>query len=266
MTEIGQAQLRQEEMDIALWQTPPSELDDATTSKLSQLASASTDKAVGHQAVGDGSSLPDLGSLGAFGTWESVATTIWHKAESISGFDPGSTTFNVFVWSHFIEKFGTIPFFLRYTTDYVTLGSISSLSLRPVVAAAWDLLQPFVTRENSGAVTTTIRKMAQLAVENKVGGAEKSSNQMLGVLSRYHNNLYLGLVTTVVKMNYKEGKGYEPLQQAIQMYRGYGLLDFDKCKRHADNLLEWDGQDVTRWACGANSASLPPNQSPAWDQ
>jgi hypothetical protein len=66
-------------------------------------------------------------------------------------------------------------------------------------------------------------------------------------------------------MQYKSGKGYEQLQQSLKIYRGYGVLDFDKCKRHADRLLEWDGQDVDEWEKEAASYPKPPNDSPAWN-
>ncbi|HEX6356336.1 hypothetical protein [Actinophytocola sp.] len=264
MTEISQSQLRREAVEIALWQMPSPEPDAATMSALSQFDSGSNDQAVGNNAAGDGSSLPDLGPLSSFGSWESVASTIVHKAETISGFNPGSPNFDPVAWDNFLKKFSTIPFFLTYTYDNRN-ASISSLSLEKGVEAVSDLIQNLMTPENFQGIVTSIKKMATLALQNK-GQSEKNSNQQVGVLSRHASQLYLGAVRTDVAMEYKSGKGYEQLQQTLNIYRGYGVLDFDKCKRNSDKLLGWDGQDVDDWEKGTASASKSPNDSPAWNQ
>ncbi|NKE62037.1 hypothetical protein FXN61_36910 [Lentzea sp. PSKA42] len=263
MTKISESQLRREAVEIALWEMPSPEPDAATMSKL-PLDTGSKDQAVGNNAVGDGSSLPDLGPLSSFGTWESVASTIVHKAETLSNFNPGSSNFDPVAWNNFLQKFSTIPFFLTYTYDN-RQASISSLSLKNAVDAVSDLIQNIMTPENFDGIVTSIKKMGTLALENE-GQTEKNSNQQVGVLSRHASQLYLGAVRTEVAMEYKSGKGYEQLQQSLYVYRGYGVLDFDKCIRNASTLLAWDGQDVDQWAGGTDSATLPPNQSPAWNQ
>jgi hypothetical protein len=58
-------------------------------------------------------------------------------------------------------------------------------------------------------------------------------------------------------------RGVEPPRN-LTIYRGYGALDFDKCKRHAVTLLEWAGQDVDEWVRSTNSYAVSPNCSPAW--
>jgi hypothetical protein len=264
MTEIS-PQLRREAVEIALWQMPSPKPDAATMSTLSQFDSGSSDQAVGNDVAGDGSSLPDLGPLSKkFEWWESVASTIAHKAVTISGFNPGSPYFDPVTWNNYISKFSTIPFFLTYTSDYRT-ASISKVSLKNAVDAVSDLVKNIMTPENFEGIVTTLQKIATLAIENE-GQTQKNSNQQLGVLSRHAGKLYLGVVRTEVEMQYKSGKGYEQLQQTLNVYRGYGDLDFSMCRGHADTLFEWGFKNVDDWAGEPASASKPPNDSPAWNQ
>ncbi|GAA1934772.1 hypothetical protein [Kitasatospora viridis] len=264
MIEISQSQLRREAVELALWRTPAPELEVGAIAALALIDSVGKDQAVGNKAAGDGSSLPDLGPLASFGSWESVASTIMHKAESASAFNPESTTFAPAAWSNFLQKFSTIPFFLTYTYDTRT-ASISALSLEKGVNAVSDLIQNVMTPDDFEGVMTTIRKMATLAIQNE-GQAQKKSNQQVGVLSRKAGKLHLAVVRTEVEMEYKSGKGYEQLTQTIDVYRGYGVLDFDKCERNAGTLLKWDHRTVGDWESGTASAPLPPNQSLAWDE
>ncbi|MET7357241.1 hypothetical protein ABZS76_02210 [Streptomyces sp. NPDC005562] len=263
MTEISQSQARREAAELALWETPSPEPDAAALSLLSRFDSGSDDQGVGNNAVGDGSRLPDLGALSDFGSWESVAATIVHKAESVSGFDPGGTTFDLKSWNNFLTKFASIPLCLQYTYDYRE-ASISSLSLKSALDAVDDLLKSFMSPENYLAIVESIKKVGQLALSTE-RQTQKNSNQQIGCLSVHASKLYLGVVRTTVSMEHKKGKGYEQLTQSLQVYRGYGVLDFDKCRRSADKLLDWDGKDVDDWANGTASASQQPNQSPAWD-
>jgi hypothetical protein len=264
MTEISQAQLSREAVEVALWELPPPELDAATRDAIRELDSGDKDQAVGNKAGGDGSQLPDLGALSSFGSWESVGSTIVHKAVTLSGFNPGSATFDPVAWNKFIEKFATIPFFLTYTFDNRN-ASITKLSLKNAVDAVSDLVQNFMTPQNFEGIVTTIKKIGTLALENQ-GQSQKNTNQQVGVLSRHASALYLGAVRTDVSMEYKKGKGYEQLQQSLTVYRGYGVLDFNKCQRHSATLLKWDGQDVDDWENQTASAPKPPNESPAWNQ
>ncbi|MGY1937711.1 hypothetical protein [Nocardia gipuzkoensis] len=267
MTEISQSQLRQEAVEIALWQMPCPEPDAATMSVLSQFDSGSQDLAVGNSAVSDGSSLPDLGPLKDFNTWESVAATLMCKAESISGFNPASPDFDPTAWNNYLYKLSTMPFFLSYQSrNRVVAQAISALSLKNGLYAATDLVASIVTPQNLNDIVTTIKKMGELAVENKTQ-EQKNNNQQVGLLSRHGGNLYLGAVRTAVVMKYKESKrGYEQLTQDLTYYCGYGVLDFDKCKRIASTLLDWGRCDVSGWVNGTASASMPPNNSPAWNQ
>ncbi|MEV7551871.1 hypothetical protein AB0N89_19790 [Amycolatopsis sp. NPDC089917] len=264
MSTISQSQSRREAVEVALWQMPSPESDAATMALISDVEAGDNDQAVGNKAGGDGSLLPDLGPLAKFNSWESVGSTIVHKAVTLSKFNPGSATFDPVAWNNFLQKFSTIPFFLTYTFDN-RYASISKISLEKGVSAVSDLVENIMTPENFQGIVTTIKKIATLALENE-GQKQKNSNQQVGVLSRHHSSLYLGAVRTDVQMEYKSGKGYEQLRQDINVYRGYGVLDFDKCKRNAETLLKWDGQDVDDWEKDTASAAKPPNGSPAWNQ
>ncbi|KZB86008.1 hypothetical protein [Amycolatopsis regifaucium] len=263
MSAISQSQVDREALEVALWQTPFPELEAVAADVRSRFDSDSNDQAVGNKAGGDGSSLPDLGPLSKFGSWESVASTIVHKSVTLSKFNPGSANFDPVAWNNFLYKFSTIPFFLTYTYDNRN-ASISKISLEKGVNAVSDLVENIMTPENFQGIVTTIKKIATLALENE-GQKQKNSNQQVGVLSRHNQNLYLGAVRTEVEMEYKSGKGYEQLQQTLKVYRGYGVLDFEKCKRNAETLLKWDGKDVEEWENETASAPKPPNQSPAWN-
>ncbi|GAA3487068.1 hypothetical protein [Streptomyces cremeus] len=263
MTDISTSRLHREALELALWETSSPQPDAASASLLSQFDSGSDDQGVGNNVVGDGSRLPDLGPLSDFGSWESVAATIVHKAESVSGFDPGGTNFDLKAWNAFLTKFATIPLCTQYTYDYRE-ANISSLSLKNAIDAVDDLVKSFMSPENYLGIVESIKKVGQLALSTQKQ-TQKNSNQQIGCLSVHASKLYLGAIRTTVSMEHKKGKGYEQLAQTLQVYRGYGVLDFDKCKRSADKLLAWDGKDVDEWANETASASQKPNDSPAWD-
>ncbi|WHT22972.1 hypothetical protein N8J89_18445 [Crossiella sp. CA-258035] len=264
MTEISQSQSGQEALAIALWQTPFPEPDTGTISELSQSDAPSQEQVVGNIAVGDGSVLPDLGAdLSKFGSWESVGSTIVHRAETLSGFNPKGGKFDPVAWEKFLNKFTTIPFFLAYTLDYRD-AAISKTSLKKAVDAVADLLENITTKENFEDILKTIKKVVAVAVKNN-GQKEKNANLQVGILSRNKGKLYLGAARTTVQMVYKKGKGCEQLQQTLKIYRGYGVLDFDMCKRNADTLKKWDFKNVDDWVRDTNSYGVPPNDSPAWN-
>ncbi|MED7949757.1 hypothetical protein PUR61_10285 [Streptomyces sp. BE20] len=263
MTEINQSQSSREAAEIALWATPSPSPDVSTIPELVTLGAASNDQEVGNKAVGDGSALPDLGPLSSFDSWETVACTIWNKVDELSGFNPKSTDFDPIAWSGFLEKLSTTPLLLGFSSTNRT-ASISPLSLEKAVETVSDLIKNIMTPANFEDVVTTIKKVAHLAVQNP-GKPTKDSNMQVGILSHHAGKLYLAVIRTTVEMEYKkEKKGYEPLAQTFSVYRGYGELDFEKCKRSAGTLLEWNRQDVKDWEGGAAVFPVPPNGSPAW--
>lgn len=261
-------QRQQEALQIASWAMPSPmvqypELAKKLKGPLASAAFAGTlDKGVGNVFGGDSSLLPDMGPLADFESWESVAATICHRAEKTSGFNPGDTKFDQNAWNEYLRKFSTIPFFLSFTSDSRS-ASISSLSLEKSVSAVDDLIKSFVTADVFTAVVTSIKKIAQLAIENE-GQTQKNNSQQQGVLSRKGSQLYLGTIRTEVTMEYKSGKGYEQLSQSLSIHRAYGVLDFSKCKRNSDLIREWDGRDAEEWGANTASYSKRPNGSPAW--
>ncbi|MER0243585.1 hypothetical protein AAHZ94_16500 [Streptomyces sp. HSW2009] len=263
MAEVTPYQSHREALEVAMWQAPAPRPDEAARAAIALVDSDGNDQAVGNKVVGDGSSLPDLGPLSNFGSWETVAVTILHKAATISDFNPESEVYDPVAWNNYLQKFSTLPFFLSYTSD-TRNASISLLSLEKGVSAVSDLLQNIVTEQNRTDIVETIKKVAQLAVESD-GQPQKQSNVQVGLVSRHAGQLYVGVVRTTVEMQYKSGKGYEPLSQTLDIGRGYGVLDFEKCKRSTSKLLEWDHRSVDEWERGTGSAQKPPNQSPAWD-
>ncbi|MFT2015985.1 hypothetical protein ACMA1D_09105 [Streptomyces sp. 796.1] len=262
MAGISAAQQHQEDLEVALWDAPSPRPEASARYEVAAVDADGNDQAVGNKAAGDGSSLPDLGPLSAFGTWESVASTIMHRAVAISDFNPESEVFDPVSWNNYLQKFSTMPFFLSYTSDQRD-ANISSLSLEKGVNAVDDLLKNILAPAAWEGVLTSIQKIGQLALESE-GKTQKQSNQQTGVLSRRSSRLYLGVVRTMVEMKYKSGKGYEQLEQTIVVRRGYGELDFEKCKRSASKILEWDSKNVDEWEKGTGSYHKPPNNSPAW--
>ncbi|WHT22971.1 hypothetical protein N8J89_18440 [Crossiella sp. CA-258035] len=264
MTEVSQSQLSQEAMRIALWEAPLPELDAATLSALSQLDDKDNTQAVGNKSGGDSSKLPELGPLEPeFKSWESVGSTIVHKAVALSGFNPGSEKFDPVAWEKFLNKFATIPFFLKYTLDYRD-AAISKTSLKKAVDAVADLLENIMTKEDFKGIVETMKKIGQLALENE-GRKQSNSNQQVGALSRHNGHLYLGAVRTRVEMEYKKSKGHEQLNQGLSVYRGYGDLDFDMCKSQSSKLKTWQRKNVEEWEKDGSSNGKKPNDSPAWD-
>lgn len=267
MTETGQSPLHREEVEIALWQTPFPEPDAGTMYGLSQFDSKSQDQSVGNVAVGDGSTLPDLGeALSSFGSWENVASTILSRLAAFNRFDSATADFDPLAWSNFLRKFATNPFCLTYTSDKKE-KCISELSLKEAVEGAEEVTKSFITKAKFDDVMTSIKKMATSAVQNEEEEEEqqeKVSNLQLGLLSRRAGKLYLGVVRTAVEMQYKKGKGYEQSEQTLTIHGGHGVLDFDKCKRSSDTLRKWSFQDVNTWMENTNSYSMSPNDSPAW--
>ncbi|MFX0577011.1 hypothetical protein [Nocardia nepalensis] len=269
MSTLIREQLRREALEIAMWaegrQAPPQEM----LAKLGlrgpdgcELDDSNQETGVGNAYGWDNSGLPSLGPLASFGSWQSVAATILRKTEDSAGFDQSSTTFDVFQWIIFALQFETMPFLVNITGDSRSV-SISSLSLSPAISAVTELVGGLVTADTLTGIINSLKKIGQLAVQNK-GLQEKDSNVQQGVLTVVNGDLRLGLLRTTVQMEYKTGKGYQQLNQQITVSRLFGSLDYDMCIRNAETLLEWDGQDVNGWVNGASSFNYPPNTSPAW--
>nr|WP_202508135.1 hypothetical protein [Amycolatopsis rubida] len=217
---------------------------------------------IGNACGGDNSGLPDLGPLAPFGSWQSVAATIMRKTADSARFDESSTVFDLVRWIVFGNQFTTMPFLTGITGDSRSV-SISSLSLSPAISAVTELVGGLVTPDTLTGIVNSIKKIGQLAVENR-GLREKNSNVHQGVLTVVNGDLRLGRLQTTVQMEYRTGKGYQQLNQHLTVSRLFGTLDYGLCVRNAEILLAWDRQDVDDWVKGASSSPYPPNDSPAW--
>ncbi|MFC9251176.1 hypothetical protein [Amycolatopsis thailandensis] len=270
MRPLIQEQMRREALEIAMWAEGRQALSQDVLAKLGllgpdghALAEGDQETGVGNAYEGDGSGLPALGPLASFGSWQSVAATILRKTGDSAGFDQSSTLFGILRWIIFELQFKTMPFLANIVSDSRSV-SISSLSLSPAISAVTNLLGGLVTPVALKGIIDSLKKIGQLAVENR-GHEEKNSNVQQGVLTVVNGEVRLGLLRTTVWMKYRTGKGYQQLNQQITVSRLFGSLDYDKCIRNADTLLAWDGQDVDGWVRGASSNPYPPNTSPAWN-
>ncbi|WP_116198750.1 hypothetical protein [Amycolatopsis circi] len=264
MRTSNEEQSRREAFEIAIWAEGKPKLPPEVLAKLDQLASDGRDQetAVGNACGGDNSGFPGLGPLASFGSWQSVAATIMRKTADSAGFNQSSTAFDLFRWIVFGTQFTTMPFLSGITGDSRSV-SISSLSLSPAISAVTQLVGELVTPDTLAGIVNSLKKIGQLAVENK-GLREKNSNVHQGVLTAVNGNLRLGRLQTAVQMEYRTGKGYQQLNQQITVSRLFGTLDYAMCIRNAEILLAWDRQDLHDWLKGASSSPYPPNHSPAW--
>lgn len=260
----GEEQSRREAFEIALWAEGRPELSIEELAKLGLGADDGQDqeKGVGNTYGGDDSGMPGLGPLAPFGSWQSVAATIMRKTADSARFDQLSTVFDLYRWIVFGNQFTTMPFLVDVTGDSRSV-SISSLSLAPAISAVTELVGGLVTPDTLTGIVNSIKKIGQLAVENK-GLREKNSNVHQGVLTVVNGDLRLGRLQTTVQMEYKTGKGYQQLNQRLTVSRFFGRLDYGLCLRNSEILLAWDRQDVHDWAKGTSSSPYPPNTSPAW--
>ncbi len=253
---------RREAIELARWLTPLPTLDSSLLP--APLAEpAAQDLATGNQFGDDGSILPDLGPLEPLGNWLSVAATIQRKSQQLSGFNPVITEFNELTWSDYISKLSSAPFWLQ-TNQNSREVRISQTSLNKAVEAIDDLVTAIATEDTYNAIITSIKKIATVAIENE-GQEQKDNFQQEGVLSIKASNLSVGFLRTSIQMEYKSGKGYEQLNQELNVFQWYGILDFAKCKRSAATILSWDKSDVDEWASDTSSYDKVANDSPAWD-
>lgn len=252
-----------EAIEIARWLIPLPEIDSALLPKTPYfLQGNSLDQGVGNRFGTDGSRLPDLGLLSSMGNWASVGATIDRKAKELAGFDPVSTVFDEWRWCDYAYKFVSLPFWSSTSVQKQEI-SISSLSLNQAVNAISNMLSVIASQNTINEVITSVQKIATLAMENK-GATQKNNFQQQGVISIKSGNMTMGYFRASVAMTYKSGKGYQQLTQNIGVHQFYGFLDFDKCKRNANTILQWDSMSVSDWAKDTSSANKPPNNSPSW--
>jgi hypothetical protein len=266
------ARLIDELNDVTLWQSPPTLLlaqqEPTLLRSLADAQSAAaltqTDKAVGHRYGTDLSALPALGSdLQVFGQWPSVASTIYNKLIRMTGFDPSNVDFNSAAFSAFRTKFSTSPFWngLEFNILYRD-AALRIRDYRQAVDAIIDLLSVGISTNIVRSIISNIRQIAQLASRN-VRTQQKQTIFQNGSLCVTNGKLYVFFLYTNVEMTARQGK-YTVIDQTSRIVRGYGVLDFDFCIRHANSILRYDKKAVDDWEGDAEANDQPPNESEGW--
>lgn len=257
---IQQRLKQQQDIELQIWLAPVPSLN-----KLKVMTATGTeDLGTGNTFGTDGSTLPDLGDLSPLGSWNSVAAVIQRKAQQLAKFDPTITEFNDLTWSTYISTLLTAPFWLSTSQTVLSGVRISPLSLSSAIDAVSDLIEAVATQQTFNTVVTSIKKIATIAMNNE-GAEQKDNFQQQGLISVKSSTMSVGFLRTSVQMTYKKGKGYEQLNQNLDIQQGYGILDFDKCKRSYETILSWDSSDVDEWEKDSNSVNAIPNDSPAWN-
>lgn len=252
--------------EIALWELPlsPEELNAMRGVRADKDPEIGEDQGIGNNVSNDGSSLRDLPeNLKKFGSWLGVAATINRKAYQVSKFDPASPTFDEDSWYSYNNKFKSLPFWL-YVTHKQRDAAITELSLSPLIDAVANLFEEIVTESSLNDIKTSIKKIAELAVNNREQ-SQKDTYEQNGLISIKNGELYFANTRTIVEFTYHEGKGYQQLKQTLNVRTTLGKLDLDKVARSADKILSWDETDVDAWETATGSNPLPPNESPAWN-
>jgi hypothetical protein len=257
--------------EVSAWQSAnpiqiipsPQVLRDFVRAEADQ-ALALRDKSVGHFYGTDQSSLPSLGpDLEVFGQWPSVAGTLWNKLLQMTGFDPSNVDYNSSVFAGFKTKFSTSPFWngLEFNIAYRD-ATLRVTDYRQLVDAIIDLVEVGISGVVRAGIISNIRKIAQLASLN-VRTQRKDTLAQNSTFGITNGRLYVFFLYGTVEMTARQGK-YTVIDQAMRIVRGYGVLDFDFCKRHADSILRYDSKSVEEWEGQAAANSQPENQSGGW--
>jgi len=256
--------------DVILWNSPPviqvpqaAALQGLVAAQAAQVLTP-TDKAVGHRYGTDQSQLPSLGSdLQVFEDWPSVASTIYNKLIRMTNFDPSNVDFDSAAFAAFKTKFATSPFWngLEFNILYRD-ATLRLTDYRQAVDAVIDLLTVGIRGDIVSGILHNIRQIAQLASRN-VRQQQKQTIFQNGSLCITNGRLYVFFLYTSVQMTARGGK-YTVIDQSTRIVRGYGVLDFGFCHRHASSILSYDKQSVSAWEGGAAANDQPENTSPGW--
>jgi hypothetical protein len=250
----------QEAQEISTWLEHREPRDIGT---IKRAASGNEDQATGAVSGTDGSSVPALGVLSRFESWSAVASTMLHKAETLSGWNPESVELHEAAWELYLSKVSTLPFFTS-TNSRQRDVSISATSLKPIIDALDAMTSASAVRDVFAAIVESVKKVATVAVENRQA-EDKRSYLAQGVLSIRDSQLHVAYFVAPALMTYRAGKGYDPATQVLSIRGFSGVLDFGKCQRHAAMLLGWTGITAEEWCRRTTSAAAEPNGSPAWD-
>lgn len=247
---------------ISLWESP---LHPEAFRAVEAVAEDTEDKAVGHKYGTDGSGLaiPLGDKLKDFGKWESVTSTIYNKLIRMAKFDPSNTEYSSAQFATFRTKFSECPYWNGIEFNILTReAKLKIKSYKAAVDAIFDLLDVGITVKVKNSILGNIKQIAQLASEN----VEKEQKQSLfqnGSLCVADGRLYIFFLYNFVKMKASKGK-YSVIDQDCLIVRGYGVLDFDFCKRHADSILKYDVQNLADWENEPAGNHEKENESEGW--
>jgi hypothetical protein len=222
------------------------------------------DKSVDHYYGTDLSSLPSLGDdLSDFGQWPSVASTLWNKLINMTGFDPSNVDYDGSVFSAFKTKFSTSPYWngLEFNIQYRD-ATLRVRDYSEMVGAVIDLVRVGVSGDIRAGLIESIKKIAELASRN-VRTQVKDTLAQNSTLTVYQGKLYVFFLYGTVSMTARQGK-YTVIDQAMRVVRGYGVLDFDFCKRHADRIHAYEFKNLDDWDHMGAADPVPPNDNDSW--
>lgn len=181
----------------------------------------------------------------------------------MTNFDPSNVDFNSAVFSAYKTKFSTCPYWngLEFNILYRD-ATLRIRDYREAVNAVIDLLTVGISANIVQSIVDNIKQIAQLASRN-VRQQQKQTIFQNGSLCITNGKLYVFFLYNAVEMTASQGK-YTVIDQSCRIVRGYGVLDFDFCKRHASSILTYDGQSVDAWEGQAAANGQPPNSSDGW--
>ncbi|MFJ7345796.1 hypothetical protein ACIQU3_36635 [Streptomyces sp. NPDC101110] len=181
----------------------------------------------------------------------------------MTSYDPSNVDYNGSVFAAFKTKFSTAPYWngLEFNIQYRD-ATLRSTDYREMVGAVIDLVGAAVAGDVRVQLIDSIKKIAQLASQD-VRSQVKDTLAQNTTLSIHNGRLYVFFLYGTVEMTARRSK-YTVLDQAMRVVRGYGVLDFDFCRRHAESILRYDRKSVEDWENDGAAHKEPENTSPGW--
>jgi hypothetical protein len=248
--------------DLTFWDAPVPE-----NMALAAADETVNDKAVAHLYGTDMSSLPPTGSdlsAAGYNDWPDVVSTIWNKTLNLSGYNPASEDYSSSTFQAFKQKFATCPFWngiyfeirhreatVRVRDYHDIVGSIIDLV---TFVASGDLRQAVI-----GSVKQIAEKLARTGNQNI-----KDSLGQNGSILVDNGKIYSACIFGTIELSQTEGKWSVTREQKLNIYRGYGVLNFGFCQRHADRIASYEKKIIDDWDNMGNADSSAQNPSPGW--
>jgi hypothetical protein len=181
----------------------------------------------------------------------------------MTGFDPSNVDYNSSVFAAFKTKFSTSPYWngIEFNIQYRD-ATLRARSYREMVDAVFDLIRVGTSPDVRTGIIDSIKRIAELASRN-VRTQVKDTLAQNTSLSINNGKLYVFFLYGTVEMTARQTK-YTVLDQQMRVVRGYGVLDFDFCKRHAESLLRYDKKSLEDWENDGAAHNVPENTSEGW--